>query len=158
MPNGKWPPSPGGVDKGELLVELEFDAEGVIRGAEGVAAMGWGETATTATFASSALALVVGDLQRSLSHCIVDEPVTLTEGGVTDGGVNGDRLDRLGEGSLWAGSEINILVGAKANLDNVSAEECDEESSEDLLLLFEATVMNESCRSSRSFDGLSNFR
>lgn len=78
-------------------------------------------------------------MQRSLSHCIVDEPVTLTEGGVTEGGVNGDRLC-LGEGSLWAGSEINIFVGAKANFDDVSANECDEESSDCLLLLFEATV------------------
>lgn len=143
MPNGKWPPSPGGVDRGELLDELEFefDIEVAIRGAEGVDAIGWGEAATIATFASNVLALVVGDLQRSLSHCMVDEPVTLTDGGVTEGGVNGDRLDRLGEGSL-AGNEMNIFVGAKANLDEVSARECDEESSEDLLLLFEATVMS----------------
>lgn len=78
-------------------------------------------------------------MQRSLSHCIVEEPVTLTEGGVTEGGVNGDRLC-LGEGSLWAGSEMNIFAGAKANFDDVLIKECDEESSEDLLLLFEATV------------------
>lgn len=58
---------------------------------------------------------------------------------MTEGGVNGDRLC-LGEGSLWAGSEINIFVGAKANFDDVSANEYDEESSDCLLLLFEATV------------------
>lgn len=139
MPNGKWPPSPGGVDRGEVLVELWFDSEVAIRGAEGVDAIGWGDAATTATFASRAVALDEGDLQRSLSHCIVDEPVTLTEGGVTEGGVNGDRLC-LGEGSLWAGSEINIFVGVKANPDDVSTKECDKESSDDLLLLFKATV------------------
>jgi len=60
---------------------------------------------------------------------------------VTEGGVNGDRSDRFGEGSR-AGSEMNILVGAKANFDDVSARECDEVSSDDLLLLFnKATVI-----------------
>lgn len=58
---------------------------------------------------------------------------------MTEGGVNGDRLC-LGEGSLWAGSEMNIVVGAKANFDALSAKGCDEESSDGLLLLFEATV------------------
>lgn len=73
-------------------------------------------------------------MHRSLSNCIGDDPVTLTDGGVTDGGVNGDRIDCLTEGSQRLGSEMNIFDGAKANF------EVDEESSEDLLLLFEATV------------------
>lgn len=138
MPNGKCPPSLGGVDKGELLAELEFDIEAAILGAVGWGWVGWGDVPTTvATFASNVWAFVVGDLQRSLSHCIVDDPVTLTDGGVTDGGVNGDRIDCLAEGSQRLGSEMNIFDGAKANLDDV-----DEESSDDLLLLIEATVMS----------------
>jgi hypothetical protein len=56
---------------------------------------------------------------------------------VTDGGVNGDRIDCLAEGSQRLGNEMNIFDGAKANLDGV-----DEESSEDLLLLIEATVVS----------------
>lgn len=79
---------------------------------------------------------------------------------MTEGGVSGERLDRLGEGSQWAGSEMNILVdeGAKAKFDGVSAKELDEESSEDLLLLFEATVMRGSWMTLIGFGGLSNFR
>lgn len=56
-------------------------------------------------------------MHRSLSLCIVDEPLTLTEGGVTEGGLSGKGLER--EDSRGSGSESSILAvsgGQKANL------------------------------------------
>jgi len=56
-------------------------------------------------------------VHRTLSHCIVDEPLTLTEGGVTGGGLSGKGLER--EDSRGSGSERSILAvsgGEKVNL------------------------------------------
>jgi hypothetical protein len=111
----------------------------VILGDDGVVPVcGWGAP-TTATLASSVLADSEGEVHRSLSLCIVDDP--LTEGGVTEGGVSGERRDAAREASVLDGREMNIfdeVDRGKEGFDGVA--ERDEEPSSERRLLFEATV------------------
>jgi len=98
-----------------------------------------GAELTTATFARRALALELGDLHLSLARCMVVESDTVTDGGVTEGGVSGERrfTGNDAAGIRGAGNEINIEFDGgcssetAANLDEV------ELPSEERLLLFE---------------------
>lgn len=98
---------------------------------------------TIATFASNALAREQGDLHLSLDPGNVVDSDTVTEGGVTEGGVKGERLFTgapVMVGILGAGNEMNIefefdggcSVETAANFAEL------ELPSDERLLLFEA--------------------
>ena len=97
---------------------------------------------TTATLASSALALELGELHLSL--CIVAGSDAVTDGGVTDGGVSGERrfiwqVDvELVAGMRGAGNEMKVggcSSETAANFEEVAL------PSEERLLLFEVMTL-----------------
>lgn len=125
-----------GVESAEFMpFEREGDAQNLgDEGPDEGPDEGVGIEPITATLAKSALALEHEDLYLSL--CMGEKSGTVIDGGVTDGGVRGDRRF-IGQadvrGSRGAGSEIKVggcSFEREANVEEV-------ELAEERLLLFE---------------------
>lgn len=143
--NGNCPPSSGGVDVGVPSDELMPVEPGELAahnlGDDGTVL---GVELTTATLASKALALELGELHLSL--CIVAGSDAVTDGGVTDGGVSGERrfIWHVGvvAGIRGAGREMNVggcSSETAANFEEVAL------PSEERLLLFEIMTSVDRC-------------
>lgn len=143
-PNMKCGPPSGGVAVGVLSSEVTLDVGELTAqyfGSEGTGCC----ALTIATFASNVLALCEGERHRSESRWWVVWSDTVTEAGVTDGGVSGERLfcmmgfvkeaaERTG-----LGSEIN--VGGFSTAANLFDEGLEVWSKEERLLLFEGGMV-----------------
>lgn len=122
------------MDPGELVAHNLGD-DGTVLGVE----------LTTATFWRIALALELGDRHLSLRR-VVDSD-TVTDAGVTDGGVSGDRrfIEYAGvvvEAIRGSGNEMNVGGCSSEMAANFEAE-FEPQSEERLLLLEEA--MTQGC-------------
>jgi len=119
------------VEPGELAAHSLGD-DGTVLGVE----------LTTATLASSALAVALALGELHLSLCIVAGSGAVTDGGVTDGGVSGERR------FIW---QVGVVAGIRGAGNEMKVGACSSETaanfeevalpSEERLLLFETMTL-----------------
>jgi len=136
-----------GVESYELSPDEPGELAAHNRGDDGAVR---GVALTTATFASKSVAFALGERHRSRARCVAEGSETVTAGGVTHGGVNGDRrfmgvsVDGADMRRGGAGNEMNMEVGQcwrAANLDDGMGDVEQSEESEERRLLFEDMVL-----------------